>query len=176
MNLLLKIVSAFGSRTLWAAAAAACFGSVAMALVAQHRFDMQPCPWCILQRVIFLLIGAVAVLGAVSAGDTGRRSGIGPGMQIGLAGLNLLLALSGAAAALYQNLVAAATNSCDLSLADRIITGLHLDRWLPDVFEVRATCAEAAVSLLGVPFELWSLALFLLLGGLMALLALRAKD
>lgn len=176
MNLLARILATFGPRTLWAAAAAACFGSVAMALVAQHRFDMQPCPWCILQRVVFLLIGAVAVLGAVSAGTTGRRSGFGRGLQIGLAGVNLLLALAGAAAALYQNLVAAATHSCDLSLADRIISGLRLDRWLPDVFEVRATCAEAAVSLLGVPFELWSLMLFLLLGGLMGLLARRAMD
>ncbi len=174
MNPVVRALDAIGSRTLWAAAAAACFGSVAMALVAQHRFDMQPCPWCILQRVIFLLIGAVAVIGTVTAGATGRRSGLGQSLQIGLAGMNLLLALAGAAAALYQNLVAAATNSCDLSLADRIISGLHLDRWLPEVFEVRATCAEAAVSLLGVPFELWSLALFLLLGGLMALLARRA--
>lgn len=176
MNFFTRSVEIAGPRWLWAAAAAACFGSVVMALVAQHHFDMQPCPWCILQRLIFLLIGAVALLGAAVAGSADRRSGIGQGLQIGLAGMNLLLSLAGAAAALYQNLVAAATNSCDLSLADRIISGLGLDRWQPDVFEVRATCAEAAVSLLGVPFELWSLALFLVLGGLMVLLARRAMD
>ena len=163
-------------RKTFVALALLCIAAVGAALFTQYAWDMQPCPWCILQRVIFLLIGAVSVLGAVSAGATGRRSGIGRGLQIGLAGSNLLLTLAGAAAALYQNLVAAATNSCDLSLADRIISGLRLDRWLPDVFEVRATCAEAAVSLLGVPFELWSLALFLLLGGLMGLLARRAMD
>ena len=50
------------------------------------------------------------------------------------------------------------------TLADRIISGLGLDAWQPEVFEVRASCAEAAVSLLGVPFELWSAALFVLLG------------
>ena len=26
--------------------------AVAAALVSQHVFDMQPCPWCVLQRVI----------------------------------------------------------------------------------------------------------------------------
>ena len=32
-------------------------------------------------------------------------------------------------------------------------------RW-PEWFEVRANCSDAAVSVLGVPFEFWALALF----------------
>ena len=36
---------------------------------------------------------------------------------------------------------------------------LQLDLW-PDMFEVRANCADAATNLLGVPYEFWSLALF----------------
>ena len=35
---------------------------------------------------------------------------------------------------------------------------------LPDVFEARASCADAAVSLLGVPYEFWSAALFAAIG------------
>lgn len=133
--------------------AAASFASVIAALVAQHGFGMQPCPWCILQRIVFVLIGLVA-LGAALAGGVLRR----------LLGLLIApLALAGAAAALYQHFVAAKSSSCDLTLADRLIRGLRLDSLLPAVFEVRGSCADAAVDLFGVPFEFWSLALFVLL-------------
>lgn len=135
--------------------ALACLASVGGAVFAQHEWGMEPCPWCILQRVIYLAIALVALLAAaLPAGDTAR-------MPTALsAALVVLLGLAGSAAALYQNLVAAKLPSCDMTLADKIISGLGLDTWQPEVFEVRSSCADAAVSLLGVPFELWSLALF----------------
>lgn len=136
--------------------AALSLAGVAAALVSQHVFDMQPCPWCVLQRLIFVAIAAVALLGLL----IGRR--------LAAAGV-MLLALLGAAAALWQHFVAARSQSCDLTLADRIVSGLSIDRLLPDVFAVRASCAEAAVDLLGVPYEFWSLALYAVL----ALAALR---
>jgi disulfide bond formation protein DsbB len=40
---------------------------------------------------------------------------------------------------------------------------------LPEIFQPRASCADAAVKLLGLPYEFWSLGLFALL----ALLAVR---
>jgi disulfide bond formation protein DsbB len=67
------------------------------------------------------------------------------------------------AAALYQNLVAARQPSCDMTLADRIVSGLGADALLPEWFEVRASCADAAVTLFGVPYELLSCGLFLLI-------------
>ena len=45
--------------------ASVCVIAVGAALMAQHRLGMQPCPWCILQRVQFLLIAIVAALGAL---------------------------------------------------------------------------------------------------------------
>jgi disulfide bond formation protein DsbB len=154
MSLTNALLARLTPRLTWAAVALACFGSVAMAVFAQHRFDMQPCPWCVLQRVIFLAIGLVALAGLIAPARTAQAL---------LGALGALLALCGAAAALYQNLVAAKSSSCALSLADRIVSGLGLDRWQPEVFEVRANCAEAAVSILGVPFEIWSLLLYLAL-------------
>jgi disulfide bond formation protein DsbB len=74
-----------------------------------------------------------------------------------------LLALAGVAAALWQHFVAAASSSCKRTLADRIVSGLQLDALAPEVFAPRASCAEAAVDLLGLPYEFWSLALFSLL-------------
>ena len=38
---------------------------------------------------------------------------------------------------------------------------LKLDSLLPDVFSPRASCADAMVDLLGVPYDFWSLLLFL---------------
>jgi protein dithiol:quinone oxidoreductase len=135
--------------------ALACLVSVGGALYAQHVHGMEPCPWCILQRIVYLLIAAVALLAAaLPAGLAGRLSAVLSAV------LMAALGLSGAAAALYQHLVAAKLPSCDLTLADRIVSGLGLDAWQPEVFEVRSSCADAAVSLLGVPFELWSCALF----------------
>ena len=42
------------SRARFIAIAALCLAAVGAALIAQYRFDMQPCPWCVLQRVIFI--------------------------------------------------------------------------------------------------------------------------
>ena len=134
--------------------------AVGLALWSQYGFDMQPCPWCVLQRVIFLAI-ALANLVALGLRPVG-------------AALALLLSLCGAAAALWQHFVAAASASCNLTMADRIVGALGLNTALPDVFEARASCADAAVSLVGVPFEFWSLALFVLLGAA-AVLQLRRR-
>jgi disulfide bond formation protein DsbB len=132
-----------------------CLAAVAAALVSQHVFGMQPCPWCVLQRVIFLAIAIACVVGLVWRSATGRR----------VAGsLGGLLALCGVAAALWQHFRAAASASCNLTLADKIVSQwLQLDSLLPDVFSPRASCADAAVSLLGVPYDFWSLGLFALI-------------
>jgi len=123
------------------------FGVVVAALVSQHAFEMQPCPWCVLQRLIFVAIGVFAVLGLVWRGPAGSR----------VAGtFALLLAIAGIAAALWQHFVAAKSASCNLTLADRVMSASQLDRLLPDVFEARASCADAAVNLFGLPYAMWS--------------------
>ena len=146
--------AATGHAGAWlAGTAAACIAAVAAALVSQHAFDMQPCPWCVLQRLIFLAIALACGIALVSRCPRWRRAG---------AGLGLVLALCGVAAALWQHFRAAASASCNLTLADRIVGATQLDRLLPDVFEPRASCADAAVKLFGVPYDYWSLALFAL--------------
>ncbi|MFZ5551345.1 MAG: disulfide bond formation protein B [Pseudomonadota bacterium] len=135
--------------------AVACFGAVGLALVSQYHFDMPPCPWCTLQRLIFLVIGALALLALLL-----RSAGVRKVLALG----GLLLALSGIAAALWQHFVAAASDSCNLTLADRILQTLGLWDLAPGVFAPTASCAEAAVNLLGVPYAFWSLGVFLLCG------------
>jgi protein dithiol:quinone oxidoreductase len=130
-------------------------GVVGVALVTQHVFDMQPCPWCVLQRLIFLAVSAAAVVGLLWRTALGRRVA---------GGLVALLALCGVAAALWQHFVAASSASCDLTLADRIVAATGLDGRFPAVFAAYASCADAAVALLGVPYEFWSLAAFVVFG------------
>ena len=135
------------------ALAAIGLGAVGLALVTQHGFEMLPCPWCILQRMIFVAIAIAALPGALLASPTVRKAS---------AALVLLLALCGVAAALWQHFVAAASASCNLTLADRIVSASGLDALLPDVFAPWASCADAAAKLLGVPYEFYSLTLFVL--------------
>lgn len=148
----------------FAALALLSLAAVAAALVSQHVFDMQPCPWCVLQRLVFVAIAAVCVIGIAWRGTAGRV----------VAALGVLaLAASGVASALWQHFVAAKSDSCNLTLADRIVSGTKLDSLLPDVFAVRASCADAAVDLLGVPYEFWSLALYVLIGAAALVLLVR---
>jgi len=53
--------------------AIASLAAVGAALVAQHRFDMQPCPWCTLQRLIFLIVMMAAVIAAIVFVERGHR-------------------------------------------------------------------------------------------------------
>lgn len=142
------------SRALLAVAGLACAASVCLALLAQHQFNMQPCPWCILQRLIFVVLAGLCLLGAALPALLRRV----------VAALALPFAAGGMAAALWQHFVAAKTSSCAMTLADRIVMGTGLDMRFPEAFEVRATCADSAVSVFGVPFEFWALGLFAAVG------------
>ena len=150
------------SRVL-AGAAGLSLAAVAAALVTQHVYGMQPCPWCVLQRLIFIVLALLAVPALLWRTPLARRvSG----------GLMLVAALAGAAAALWQHFVAAASASCNLTWADRIMGATGLDERFPQVFAAYASCAEGRVKLAGAPYEFWSLALFILVGAA-ALWALR---
>jgi len=148
------------------AAAALSLGVVAAALFTQHMLGMLPCPWCVLQRLVFVVVAAAALLGAAFTAPAARRLA---------AGSMLLAAAAGAAAALWQHFVATSNSSCKLTLADRVIAASGLDALLPGVFAAWASCADAAVKLLGLPYEAWSLAAFLLLAAMAIKLLLHPR-
>ena len=143
------------SQRLMLAAVLVPLAAVAAALVSQHAFDMQPCPWCVLQRLLFVVMALVALPGLLV-----NRVGVRRASAAGV----LTLVLCGVAAALWQHFVAASSTSCNLTLADRIISTLGLDESAPQVFAAYASCADAAVNMAGVPYAFWSLAVFALLG------------
>lgn len=133
----------------WAALGMALVAAAAIgvALISQHRYDLQPCPWCVLQRLVFALMAVVALVQAM------RPTFVG---TLGIA----VLAACGVAAALWQHFVAAASASCNLTWADRFMAATQLDAWMPDVFQPRASCMDAKAWILGVPYEFYAIALF----------------
>jgi disulfide bond formation protein DsbB len=141
-----------------------CYASVGFALMAQYQWDMLPCPWCTLQRLLYLVVGTVALAAAAWGSPWPRRL---------LAGLGLLFSLAGMGAAAWQQLVAASSTSCNLTLADKILSALGLFDLAPEVFAPMASCADAAVDLLGLPFAWWSFGLFGACGLMCALSAWR---
>lgn len=139
--------------------AVASFAAVGIALVAQHQFGVKPCPWCVLQRGIFLLIGTFALLGGLVQAKRSLR-------QASLVAV-LLLCAAGLTAAVFQHEVASQSATCAMGLADKIVTALGLEELWPSVFMITANCADAAgYRLIGLPYEVWSGLLFAGIGAL----------
>lgn len=139
-----------------------CISAVALALVSQHLFDLQPCAWCVLQRLIYLCIAIMCW----SALGLARKDGL---RRI-LISISALLGAGGVAAAWYQYNVAAHLFSCDQTFADRFMVTTGLDAYLPWLFGIFATCMDAKVQILGLDYAIWSLILF----GITTLLSLAA--
>jgi len=141
-----------------------CVVALTFALISQHVFDMQPCAWCVLQRLIFAVIALVCWLGLL----LGRVASI---LHRAAALLVVVLSAGGVMAAWYQYTVADKMFSCDRTFADRFMVHSGLDanvRWLFGIF---ASCMDARVNLFGIEYALWSLGLFVVTGAL-ALVAL----
>lgn len=137
--------------------AVASFAAVGIALIAQHHFGVKPCPWCVLQRGIFLAIGVFSLLGWLVQAKRSLR-------QVAVVAV-LLLCAAGVTAAVFQHEVASQSASCAMGLADKIVTALNLEELWPSVFMITANCADAAAyRLVGLPYEVWSGLLFVVIG------------
>ena len=128
--------------------------ALAIAQFSQHVLDMVPCSWCILQRVLFVLIAAFSLLGLLGSAFRAWR--------LLNWGLVLVTAFAGITVAWHQITVAAKAFSCDRSFADRVISGSGLEALAPWFFGIYATCLDASVRVLGVDYAAWGLALFVL--------------
>lgn len=140
------------------------FGSVATALVSQYAYDMQPCAWCVFQRLVYLVMACFA-WGMTLANPSRMRLVISSTCLA-------TAAIVGMGSAWYQEKVAANTFSCAQTLADRIMTASGLDGVAPWLFGIYASCMDARVKLLGIEYAWWSLSMFFLLATL-ALITLK---
>ena len=156
-------------RRLLALCAFASLGGVAVGLVLQHQFGMEPCAWCVVQRMFYVLVGVFSIAALALGG-------------VPLASLAAMLvadlsATLGLASAVFHQFVAARPGGCGITIADRFLMATSLHEHLPWLMNPTALCDEANQPLLGVPFAVWSIALFavLLMGvGLALVSAVRA--
>ena len=145
-----------------------CVAALAIALISQHVFDMRPCAWCVLQRLLFAVIAIVCWLGIFLARYAPVIARLG-------GALVAILSAGGVVAAWYQYSVAANMFSCDMTFADRFMFKSGLDGALPWLFGIYATCMDARVELLGIEYALWGLGLFVITG-LMGLAAIVVRS
>ncbi len=153
----------FSSTQLRLLIAALSIGAVGVALILQYQFNMQPCSWCTMQRLVYLCVGALALISLLTSGMLSKA----------VLSLAVLLCASGLGMAGYQHFVAA-KSECMFTWPDRFFLKTGLDGLAPWLFRATAQCSEANQPLLGLPFSWWSAALFALLAaGLIVLLKRR---
>lgn len=140
--------------------AALCAALLGYALYAQHGMMLEPCPLCILQRVAFMVVGAVFLLGGLHAP---KRSG----GRIAYAILALIPAAAGAAVAgrhvWLQSLPPDQVPACGPGL-EYMLEAFPLAKAMEMVFKGSGECANVDWSFLGLSMPAWTLVWFVALG------------
>lgn len=153
-------------RVWFATLSLGCFGLVAVGMELQNLLRLAPCPMCIFQRVLYLVIGALALLGF-----------LWPVARMAWAGLIGLLALLGVGVAAYQTWMQAfpeLATECgyaEPNLMERLVDWLGM-QW-PSMFLATGFCASRDWVFLGLSMANWSLLVFIGIVGYAALLFLR---
>lgn len=130
----------------------ACFGLVALALWIQTRYNLEPCPLCISQRIIFMALGVLFLLAALI-----------PSLPRLFAGLQVLTALGGAGVAIRHWWVQAHRDSmvadCGVGF-DYMFENFPLKKALTLVFRGTGDCAAIDWTFLGLTIPQMSLIAF----------------
>ena len=147
-----------------------CGGLILYALYLQYYEYQDPCPLCLLQRVVYIALMVVFLLGALHGP---RRTG-----AVVYSTLLVLVSLIGAGIAgrhvWLQHLPKDKVPECGPGL------GYILDRFplvnaLEKIFRGSGECAEAGWRLVGLSIAEWSLVWFILLGAYAVFVAAAAR-
>lgn len=134
-----------------------CAGLLSFGMYLQHVVGLEPCPMCIVQRYVMVLMGLVALLGA---GLSGRKTSLVVG------GLLALLAGSGAYVAARQTWLQwypPEVVSCGRDFYGMIET-FPLQRAIPMIFKGGGDCSKVDWTFLGGSIANWSFVAFVGLG------------
>lgn len=141
-------------RGLFAATGAAAVGLVAGGLVLAHTMNLAACPLCILQRMLYLLLGIEAIAAWFLARARATR--------LAAALLMAATALTGAGIAAYQTWLQRFAKGVSCT-ADQPWWE-HFVNWAgsqwPLLFEASGLCSEAGWKFLGLSIAEWSLIAF----------------
>ena len=155
-------------RAWFAALTLGTLGLVAFGMELQQLFRLAPCPLCIFQRVLYIVIGLVALAGVLL-----------PGGRLLWSALIAALAAGGVAVAGYQTWMQAfphLATECgysDPNLIERLVDWLGM-QW-PSLFLATGFCTSREWEFLGLSMANWSLLVFAGIVGYAALLFMR-KD
>ncbi|MDN5924986.1 MAG: disulfide bond formation protein B [Xanthomonadales bacterium] len=137
----------------------ACIAVLAYAVFVQFVKHIEPCPLCIMQRVVFIAMGIVFLVGAVHAPRAGGRWGY--------LILLVLLALAGIGVAArhlwLQSLPPDQVPSCGPGLS-YMLDAFPIGKTIKLVFTGSGECAVINWSFLGLAMPAWSLICYALLG------------
>ena len=155
-------------RAWFATLALGTLGLVAFGMELQQLFRLAPCPLCIFQRVLYIVIGLVAMAGVLL-----------PGGRLLWSALIAALAAGGVAVAGYQTWMQAfphLATECgysDPNLIERLVDWLGM-QW-PSLFLATGFCTSREWEFIGLSMANWSLLVFAGIVGYAALLFMR-KD
>lgn len=140
-----------------------CAGLIGFALYAQYVLQMDPCPLCILQRVVFIALGVVFLVGGLHAPRGGGRW-----FYVGLLVLLALVGIGIAARHLWiQSLPPDQVPSCGAPLGYLLETRAGNGGLIGVLLKVLSGSGECAKvqPILGLSMPWWSLIWFVLLAG-----------
>jgi protein dithiol:quinone oxidoreductase len=147
-----------------------CAALLGFALYLQHVQGEDPCPLCILQRIAFMGMGAVFLVGALHG--PARRG------AIAYSTLAAFVAIIGGAIAgrqvWLQSLPKDKVPACGPGL-EYMLDRFPLSQALQKILAGSGECAEAGWRFLGLTIAGWSLAWFVVLGVLAIVIAVRAR-
>ena len=136
-------------------AAVACAALLGFGLYKQHMDFVDPCPLCVLQRLVFMWIGIVGLVAAIHGpGRTGQRI---YGVLL-MAGGAVGMTLSGRHVWL-QSLPADQVPDCGMGL-NYMLDTMPLFDVLREVFYGAGECAEVMWTFLGISIPGWALIWF----------------
>ena len=137
----------------------ACAALLGYALYAQYQMFLDPCPLCIFQRMVFIGMGIVFLLGALHGPKGWGRRLYGvlvffiAMIGVGIAGRHVWL----------QSLPADQVPACGPGL-EYMLDAFPLNKTLSMVFTGSGECANVDWSFLGLSMPAWTLICYVLLG------------
>ena len=145
-------------RFAYVAGAVACLGLLAYALYLQHYEYQTPCPLCILQRYVFVVLMIVFAVAALH-GPHRRGARIYSAVLVAIAAIGVAIA---SRHVWLQHLPPDKVPECGPGL-QYMLDRFPLTQALAKIFRGSGECAEATWKFLGLSIAEWSLTWFVLL-------------
>jgi disulfide bond formation protein DsbB len=142
----------FRPRPWYFIVALSCAVLLGYALYVQHVEFLDPCPLCVLQRVVFIWIGVVALAALIHNPGAGGRwiyaalIAIGGAVGIGISGRHVWL----------QNLPPDQVPECGMGL-EYMLESMPFTEALAEVFRGSGECATIDWTFLGLSMPTWTL-------------------